>query len=311
MADGMRKATHSGTLTIGTRELLCAVLEDGTRVFSMRGLSKALGSARTGAANRRGVTGAPKLPTIMASRSLEPFIDADLSARLTSPIEYRPQHGGRTALGYEATLLPRMCAAILDAKKANALKINQMPMAEAADALLRGFATVGVIALVDEATGYQYTRTRHALEEILDKFIAKELQPWAKRFPDEFYEELFRLREWLYDPGSVKRPSYVGKLTNDLVYARLAPAVLDELRRKNPPDEKGRRKHHHHRWLTEDIGHPKLREHLAAVVALEKSATTWGGFYRGIQRALPKFNQTIPLDLLDKDELEDEKRTGG
>jgi len=56
----------------------------------------------------------------------------------------------------------------------------------------------------------------------------------ARRFPDEFYEELFRLREGKYDPGSVKRPSYVGKLTHDLVYARLAPAVLDELRRKTP-----------------------------------------------------------------------------
>jgi hypothetical protein len=76
------------------------------------------------------------------------------------------------------------------------------------------------------------------------------------------------------------------------------------LRAKNPPDAKGRRRHKHHQWLTDDIGHPKLREHLAAVVALEKAATNWDGFYRGIQRALPRYNQTIPLDLPDKNELE-------
>ena len=249
-----------------------------------------------------------QLPPFLAAKNLEPFIDEDLR-RSSAPIVFRTKKGGgregNLAYGYAAELLPKVCEVMLRARDAGGVLLQQQQrLAKEADILMRGFAHVGIIALIDEATGYQYQRSRAALEEILEKFIAKELQPWAKRFPDEFYEEMFRLRGWPYDPESVKRPSYVGKLTNDLVYARLAPAILDELRAKNPPDAKGRRRHKHHQWLTDDIGHPKLREHLAAVVALEKAATSWDGFYRGIQRALPRYNQTIPLDLPDKSELE-------
>jgi hypothetical protein len=110
---------------------------------------------------------------------------------------------------------------------------------------------------------------------------------------------MFRLKNWPYSPPSVKRPSVVGKYTNDIVYERLAPRVLEELKEKNPPDEKGRRPHKHHQWLTKDIGHPKLREHLSNVIVLMKAATTWETFYRMVQRALPKFGDTIPLHFDD------------
>jgi hypothetical protein len=39
--------------------------------------------------------------------------------------------------------------------------------------LLRGFARVGIIALVDEATGFQRDRTKDALSKILEAYIAK------------------------------------------------------------------------------------------------------------------------------------------
>src|SRR4051794_37179851 len=96
---------------------------------------------------------------------------------------------------------------------------------------MRGLAHVGIIALVDEATGYQYDRARMALEEILEQFISKELLKWAKMFPDEFYHEMFRLKGWEYPQVSTKRPLQAGKLTNDVVYKRLAPGVLEELKR--------------------------------------------------------------------------------
>ncbi len=86
--------------------------------------------------------------------------------------------------------------------------------------LVRGFARIGVVALVDEATGYQKVRQRDELHKILEAYIAKELLPWTKRFPDEFYEEMFRLRGWGFDPESCKRPILVGKLTESIVYKR-------------------------------------------------------------------------------------------
>jgi hypothetical protein len=53
---------------------------------------------------------------------------------------------------------------------------------------MRGFARVCIVALVDEVTGYQYFRAR--------QFISKKLRKWAKTFPDEFYERMFK-PSWL------------------------------------------------------------------------------------------------------------------
>lgn len=284
-----------GVATIGDNEIPCAVLEDETRVLTMGEFLQAIGRARTPKGRSRAVD---ELPPFLEARNLQPYIDADLSES-TKRVVFRSPRSGGVAYGYKAELLPGVCKVYLQAREDRKLRHTQQHIAQQCEILMRGFAHIGIIALVDEATGYQDLRSRYALGEILEKFIAKELQPWTKTFPDEFYKHLFRLRGWSYDPLSVKRPSYVGKLTNDLIYERLAPGVLDELRAKSPKDEKGRRRNKLFQWLTGDMGHPRLREHLAAVIALEKANMTWDSFYRGIQRALPRQNETIPLPLDD------------
>lgn len=95
---------------------------------------------------------------------------------------------------------------------------KQRDVANRAYALMRGFAHVGIIALVDEATGYQEVRNRNELHRILAAYITPKLLPWTKKFPDDFYKEMFRLMQWQYNPLTVQRPGYVGKLTNLLVY---------------------------------------------------------------------------------------------
>ena len=97
---------------------------------------------------------------------------------------------------------------------------------------MRGFARVGITALIYEATGYEKIKDRDELEKILEAYISKELLPWTKRFPDDFYQHLFRLRGWQYRPLSIKRPKYVGKLTNELIYDKLPKGVLNDLRGK-------------------------------------------------------------------------------
>lgn len=162
---------------------------------------------------------------------------------------------------------------------------------KACDILMRGLAHIGIIALVDEATGYQSIRSRHALEEVLERFIAKELMKWTKTFPDDYYAEMFRLKNWSLD-WDTQRPAIVGKYTNEIVYERLAPGVLEELRTKNPPNEQGPRRHKHFQWLTEDIGHPSLREHLAKVITIMQLSDSWNDFKLKLNRLLPKINAT-------------------
>lgn len=279
-------------LTIAGIEIQCYVLEDETRVFSQRAMLRVIGAGRGGAHTDRGA----EIPRILASKSIFPFVSNELIAVLKSPIEFQPPEGGRTAYGYPAILLADVCETILAARDAGALSPRQFHIANQCEALIRGFARVGIIALVDEATGYQEIRAKRALAAILEKFIAKDLQSWTKTFNLEFYLEIARLRGW---PSSyaIKRPSVVAKYTNNFVYGRIAPGLLKELRRKNPTISPGRRRAAHHQWFTPEHGHPKLKEHLAAVTALLRAAPNWTNFERSINRAFPIQNTDIDLPL--------------
>jgi hypothetical protein len=226
-----------------------------------------MGSKRTGAPEAT-KSGAPQLPAFLAAASLKPFISDDLAVRLISPLQYRPKHGGRTASGYEATLLPIICEVLLDAAKAGALKSNQMHLAEMADVLIRGFARVGVIALVDEATGYQEERARDELARILEAYVIEEYRSWTKTFPDEFFRQIYRIHGWPYKPGNAKRTPFIGKLINKYIYEPLPPGVLDELRRLNPVTETGWRKRKHFQYLTADTGNEHLDRQITSVITL-------------------------------------------
>jgi hypothetical protein len=293
MKQKLRKATHDGTLTIGDLKIPCYVLDGGTRILSQRGINEALGITHGGGVPDGGL----RTPRLIRLDALKPFISNDLTAGLLEPIEFAPPHGGRSVIGIPATILPDICTAWLKAREAKALKTDrQLDTAQRAEMLTRGLAHVGIIALVDEATGYQDVRDRLALQAILDAYLRKELAAWAKRFPEEFYRQIFRLRDWQWKGMKVNRPQIVAKYANDLVYERLAPGILEELQRRNPKDEKGRK---HHQWLTEDVDHPALAQHLHAVIGFMRASARWDQFYRLLQRAFPKKGQNLELPLGD------------
>ncbi|MGA4423519.1 P63C domain-containing protein [Ralstonia pseudosolanacearum] len=214
-------------------------------------------------------------------------------------MKFLPPHGGRSANGYPATVLADICETVLAARSAGDLPSGYSAIADQCEVLVRGFARVGIIALVDEVTGYQRDRAKDALARILEAFVAKELQPYVRAFPADYYEELFRLRGLKYPPENPRfRPQYFGTLTNDIVYERLAPGLLEELKRQAAKDEK---KAHLHRRLTQEVGHPKLREHLASVVTAMKLSRNYGDFIANLNRLHPRFGETIPMDLEEGD----------
>jgi len=277
-------------LKIGSLEIPCYVLENGTRVLSGRGMQEALALGQSHGA---------LLKAFLSSDNLKPYINSELAMVLSNPIRFiRPGRGGKLATGYEATILADICNVILEARDNGLLTRKQEIIARQCEMLTRAFAKVGIIALVDEATGFQEIRDREALQKILDKYLLKEFAAWAKRFPDEFYMLIFKLKGWEWKGMKINRPSVVGTYTNDLVYERLAPGLLKELKKINPKDDKGNRKSTYQQWLTEDIGHPALAQHLHAVMGFMRAASTWDQFYRMMQRAFPKKDETIPL-LLD------------
>lgn len=291
---GLPTAEYVGEIHLGDATLSCAVLDDGTRILTQSDMMRALGRARQ-AKGRAYYDADVNMPAFLTAKNLKPFIPNELEVT-SSQIEFRLPSGQR-AFGYRAEILPKVCEVYLRARDAKALVPAQEHIAAKADILIRGLANVGIIALVDEATGYQRDRAADALAEILEQFIAKELRPWVKTFPDQYYEELFRLRGLRFPADRVKRPQYFGHLTNDIIYARLAPQVLEELKASTPKDESGRRKHHFHRRLTDDIGHPKLREHMAAVLTAMQLSEDYDDFIAKLDRVRPRYDETLPLAL--------------
>jgi len=281
---------------LGGYQISCAVLDNGKRVLVERSMANALGRKGAGDYWRKKKMNKKRalLPEYISAKYLD--VSSELKEKIGQPISYINQNN-RLTTGVDATVLPDICDVWITAKEKGALNGYQIKTAERAYILMKGFATVGIIALVDEVTGYQEVRDRLALQEILDKYLLDYRATWAKRFPDEFYREIFRLNRWLYNPSSVRRPSIIGTMTNDIVYARLAPGILDELRIRTPKDEKGRRRHRYHQWFSDDIGHPKLQEHLSNVITLMKASPNIATFRRLLQRAIPKIGENLPLDI--------------
>jgi hypothetical protein len=280
---------------IGDKELQCYVLDDDeqTRVITQADFLVALGRHRK--ARVRKMDGEDQVPAILYGKGINPFISKEFLEK-TRPIIFRLQSGGK-ANGFRAELLPEVCEIYLKARDADALPPNQKHVAVQAEIIVRGLARVGIIALVDEATGYQQVREKMALQAILDAFLRKELAAWAKRFPDEFYEHIFRLRGWPWKGRKKNPPQVVASYTKDIVYARLAPQIMEELERRNPI-EGGRRKSAHHQWLTEDVGHPALAQHLHAVITLMRVSRNWNQFKGMLNIAHPKRGDTLQLPLM-------------
>ena len=297
-----RATQYVGELKIGDLVIPCAVLDDGTRLLSERGITKALGGKRGGAHWRRKKAGGEgaDLPVFASSPNLIPYIDSDLYDSLLAPRKYLSRTGQKIGYGREATMLPKVCDVWLKARDAGVLHPGQVHIAQNADILVRGLAQVGILALVDKATGYQYDRERNELEQFLAVYLRDERLKWAKMFPDEFFKHIYRLKGWRYPKGSQRTP-LIGKIINKIVFAKLPQGVLDKLRKLNPVrEETKRRKWKHHQFFSVDIGQPDLKERLVGLMALQRAAPNWKVFERMVERAYPGLErQTHMEEIID------------
>jgi hypothetical protein len=301
-------ATHAGTLTIAGKEMPCAVLEDGTRLFTQKGVFRAIG--RTGQSSGSSAEGTGlSLPVFLQARNLKPFISQEL-VRASAPIKFYPlrldnsKSSNLVAMGFMASILPLVCKVFVDADNAGVLSNRQVHIAEQCRILHDALANVGIISLVDEATGFQAIRPKDALQEYLKLILRESLAAWAKKFPDEFYENIYKLKRWPWPGMSKNRFSVVAHYTRDLVYERLAPGLLQELEKRSPIDEEtGERENKLHQWLNEEIGDPMLAQHLYSLMMFQRLALAngygWNRFLRMVDKVHPKKGSTLFLPFAD------------
>ena len=277
------RSTHEGILKIGDKELPCAVLSDGTRVLTATAVFHAFDRPRKGKSSEG--YRADRMPSFINANNLQPFVSEETKG-WTRVIEYKTLSGG-VRTGYDARVLRGLCKVYIDAKRAGVLQASQERLAIISEALLFALADVGITALIDEATGYQYSRERDELQKLLKAYVSEELLPWQKRFPDAFYLHLFRLNGWDYTIESIKkRPRVVGRWTNMLIYEQLPDGVLEELKKITPRSEQGNSTHRYHQHLTEGIGNTHLAGQIQRVIGIMEVSDSWPDF-------LSKFDKSI------------------
>lgn len=291
-------------LEIAGAVLPCAVImgPNGVqRVLSETGVTNAILGNRSGASKRKkaDAEGGVSLPLFLAPSQLSQFISDDMRAGPLQPIDYLD--GSRVVRGYDASILIAVCNVWLQARAAGALQNQQLDKAMKAEILTRALAETGIVALVDEATGYQKVRPQNALQNYLALVIRRELAVWAKKFPDEFYENIYRLRGWQWPGMSKNRFSAVAGYTTNLIYDRLGPGITEELINKTPNNDKGYRPTRLHQWLSEDIGDPMLATHMHSILMFQRLAIAngwgWNRFVHMVDQVLPKRGNTLELPL--------------
>jgi hypothetical protein len=300
------KAAYPGTLVIGDMKFPCSVLSDGTRILTQSDFMDGMGMYYSGwVAKNRPDEQSAGIPHFLAFKSLLPFINKHLGDLQSIVVRYRTNRG-TIANGIKAEIIPKICEIWLDADESIKLGPRQHKIAEKAKILIRALAHVGIIALIDEATGYQEIRPRDALQAYLDRLLRKDLAIWAKTFPDEFYENIYALKGWPWPGMSKNRFSVVAHYTRDLVYERLAPGLLTELEARSPKNAKGQRNNKFFQWLTEDIGHPMLAQHLHSLVMFQRLAIAngygWKRFIGMVDKVLPKRGDTYLLPFPEPEE---------
>lgn len=253
------KSLADGILKIGDTELDVSVLDNGDRVITHSAVFRALGR------DPRGNSRIDQIPAFMDAKNLQSLISSDLQC-LIKRVPYLDKNG-KEKEGYKADILPLVADLYLKARDAGVLVTTQIDTAKKAEMLIRSLARVGITALVDEATGYQYERERDELQKILKAYISEELLKWEKRFPDDFYKEIFRLNGWDFTVSGIKkRPGVIGKWTNTLIYNELPAGVLQELKENTPKHAR------YHQRLTPDIGQPNLTAQIYKVIGIMQSS---------------------------------------
>jgi len=297
-------ATHSGDLIINGRKIACAVLQNGKRLLTQETFLTAIGRAAKAKAGTGSLSLVDGLPPFLVAENLKPFISKELT-QSTTPIVFRNVKGGR-AFGYDAMLLPMVCEVYVNARDEGKLLKGQEHIAAACYTLMKGLARVGIIALVDEATGYQEQRAKDELARILEAYVQEEYRRWTRMFPEEFFRQIYRIHGWPYKPGNAKRTPFVGHLINKYVYGQLPPGVLEELRRLNPVTEGGYRKRKHFQHLTADTGNEHLDRQIMTITTLMRISDSKEDLERNIAKAfgkpLPLIQSRLPLVIRAEDE---------
>lgn len=285
-------AVREGKLALGGWELDCHHLNNDRRLIAQKSFAGVLEmKQRTSGPFTRRLSHLIDNPILRSRKMLA------LKQLIDNPISYRTMAGAKS-LGYEATSLIEYCKAVLEARRTGYL-IGDIALRYAmnCETFVIACAKVGIIALVDEATGYSEDKKKTEYRELFKEFIREEIRSWEKEYPDQFFDLIYRLYGLKRSKGN--HPQFFGKFIRYHVYRPLAAsngAILEVLDEKNPVMYGGR-KYKMHQFLTDHVGLPSLRSHLWQIIGIGKAARTRQSFNTAFKRAFPQTGDQEEFDF--------------
>lgn len=298
----IRHIKYEGVLELTSElKLPCYVLDDGTRVISGRGMQNVLKMSTGDDSKSEEMRAGDNLTRFTRSKWFKELVTNDIGLAHFLPLVcYK---GNQKINGYEATSLVDFCNLVLKAREDKKIKTERQAItAVQCEILVRAFAKVGIIALIDEATGYQYDREKFELQAILKLFISPDILEWQQAFHLGFYKEIFRLWGVPFTPQNIKRkPPFIGTLTNEFVYKNLPKGsfVLKRLKEKTPKTEAGNYKVRLHQSLT-PFGKEELKKVIYSVESLAVISENKTKFKRLLQERYGQ--KEIPFPEYDEPE---------
>lgn len=186
------KVTHKGMWKISDGiEIECYVTSDAIRLMSLRGTARAMSLVGGGSV---------AVLRNLQSNYLQPYLSDQLKSWINraSKKEFSKIQSisGPSIIPFEAHLFADVCRAYIQANIDGVLNDGQIIVAQRLLGVMTAFMKVGLDALIDEITGYQKEREDDEMRYNFKKYISAEFIPWIKTFPDEFFEQLFRLKGW-------------------------------------------------------------------------------------------------------------------
>ena len=252
------KVTHYGAFRIGDIALECVVLADGTCGYVKRQFIEAIGF--------KGKNLSTRFRHFLTETAPNALILFDKSE---SPVVKMPSGG--TAHFIPAGTLTEVVAGVMESALAGTLHTQRQHLVKPCSAIYRALAKTGEAALIGEATGYQYHRAPDALQDLFAKLLRESASDWERRFHPDFYEAIYGLFGWQYDPVKPK-PFIVGKITLECVYEPVfPPAILVEIKERQGSDKI-------HQWLTADGGLRLMEKQRDAVMMIARSSTDYADF---------------------------------
>jgi hypothetical protein len=244
----------------------------------------------------------------LSGKTIGSIIPETLWQKIDNPIIFSPLVGD-PGHGYEAGVLIEVCDALIEGREK--LLPSQKFLARQAEIIVRSAAKVGIIALIDEATGFIEDKRREEYRALWQSFIREEFRQWEEaEFPDDLFDMIYKiygLRR--FNPNSTKHPRFFSKFLRKYIYIPLANsngAILEQLEEKNPVVyANGGRRHKLFQFLSDEIGMPALRQHTWQVVGIARSVNSKEQFDRAFYEAFPvAVLKKADAQLLLFDELE-------